>query len=485
MRRWTGTLAITLLFLTGCDFSGDGDSSSDKNIDQASTGGATPGGLQDIALARELVANGLVPPASAFSVEGMFSEHDLPLEGEPCDKDLCVRGALGWQDDTGWLHLGLSTAIDMDAFERPSQAIVLVVDVSGSMGWSYAEYGEPAQVAYDITAAMINEFDAGDLIGLVPFATQAQVLLDFTSGEEHELLMAAIDRLGAGGSTNMEDGLQLAHRMFRVANPEGLVRRVLLLTDAQPNVGATQPGSFLEIAQQLADDDIGLTVIGTGVGLNPEVMDALVDLEGGNGFSVSSAEKVSAFMDDNWPWLVSPVAYNLELRVQPIAGFEVGQGYGFPGEGGLVAQTVFFSRRRGALLVRLDGGPFDTLSAQLELSYETVEGEETEEVLNLDLAEGSVPDEDGRFFEQYGSQKATALALLVDGMHLAAALYAEEREQSLNVITATVERFRRDIEALVARDRVDEFELQGELAVAENLRELMLMDAPQGTLYGP
>ena len=41
--------------------------------------GATQGGVQDIGLARTLVAEGVVPPASAFAVEGMFSEHDFCL----------------------------------------------------------------------------------------------------------------------------------------------------------------------------------------------------------------------------------------------------------------------------------------------------------------------------------------------------------------------------------------------------------------------
>ena len=47
-------------------------------------GGATPGGVQDLSLAREYVARGVVPPAEALLVEGMLSEHDLPLEGDSC-----------------------------------------------------------------------------------------------------------------------------------------------------------------------------------------------------------------------------------------------------------------------------------------------------------------------------------------------------------------------------------------------------------------
>ena len=55
--------------------------------------GATQGGVQDMGLARELIASGRVPPAEAFVVEGMFSEHDLGLTGEACARTLCLRGA--------------------------------------------------------------------------------------------------------------------------------------------------------------------------------------------------------------------------------------------------------------------------------------------------------------------------------------------------------------------------------------------------------
>lgn len=54
--------------------------------------GATPGGVQNMGLARELVANAQVPPPEAFVVEGMFSEHDLPVAGPPCAQLLCLRG---------------------------------------------------------------------------------------------------------------------------------------------------------------------------------------------------------------------------------------------------------------------------------------------------------------------------------------------------------------------------------------------------------
>ena len=144
-------LVVTSLAVAGCDVGGGTRGASRPG--GAGIPGATPGGAQDIGLARDLIASGVIPPPEAITIEGVLSEHDFPLDGPECTSTLCIRGALGWQDEAGWLQLALTSAIDMDAYERASQGIVFVVDVSGSMGWAYAPYGEPALVARDLLDA--------------------------------------------------------------------------------------------------------------------------------------------------------------------------------------------------------------------------------------------------------------------------------------------------------------------------------------------
>jgi Ca-activated chloride channel family protein len=484
MNRWI-LLAVLPILLAGCgnEFSPSSDSGAPS---YNGADGATPGGVQDLGLARELIGNGVVPPAEALIVEGMLSEHDLPLTGSECTTALCIRGALGWQNDSGWLQLGLSSNIDMETFARPSIGLVLLVDVSGSMGWDYEEYGEPAKVTHALMSAMVEHFNARDVVGMATFATDARLVQEFVPGDQHEQLRDRIDALRASGSTNMEAGMSLVRGMFAEAEIDAEQKRVILLTDAQPNVGATSPGSFMEQVGDLERDGIGLTVIGTGIGLNPDVMEAMINLTGGNGFSISTAGQIPEFMDDNWPWMVCPTAYDLVVRPNPANGFTLGQGYGFPGASGeLRAATMFLSRRRGALLLRLDGGPFEQLAADLELGYHTPEGDPINQMLNLSLPGGAHLDDAGRYFEQYSPQKTTALALLVDGMHQAAELYRDQREESLHLMGTTVERFASDIEALVALMPEDRIDLERELNLAEDMLKLMREGARQGTLYGP
>src|SRR6185295_7385471 len=56
--------------------------------------GATPGGAQDINFAREQIRAGQVPHPNTFTPEGLFSEHDLPLDtGRRCNQLICLTAA--------------------------------------------------------------------------------------------------------------------------------------------------------------------------------------------------------------------------------------------------------------------------------------------------------------------------------------------------------------------------------------------------------
>jgi len=114
-------LALMTL-LTGCAAYG-GDSLGAGNYGPGAEFGATQGGVKDMQLARTLVKEGRVPPKDAFVVEGMFSEHDLPLSGTPCARTLCLRGALGVAPDekdaaAAWLRSCFGVAPQSTASRR-------------------------------------------------------------------------------------------------------------------------------------------------------------------------------------------------------------------------------------------------------------------------------------------------------------------------------------------------------------------------------
>jgi len=440
-------------------------------------------------LARELIENGRVPPAEAFTVEGMFSEHDLPLNGPSCSRLLCLRAALGIAptlegDTRGWLQVGMSSTINADHFQRPPITLIAVVDVSGSMGWGYSspdgEYPRPGALSRSLLTAVAAELGSADRIAIVTYGSDVNTLLNLTSGDNRPAIENAIDSLSTNGSTNMEAGLERAYEIARNAGSDMGEVRLMLFTDVQPNVGATSPDSFKQMAQDGADAGIGLTVMAVGVGLGQEVLNAMVNLRGGNAFSLFKTEDVGELMEDDWPWLVSPIAYDLSVELSLPSTFEVAESYGFPGEDpGLQVATVFLSKRKGALLLGLSPLPksnLQELGITLNLSYKTPENESVTDEIHV-AYDNEPLDDSGMFFQQFSVGKTVALAILVSNMKIAAEKYAIDRVQAVSIMQAVVARISAD--AAVAGNEA----LLPEEELAQNLLQLMEQGAEQGDLY--
>ena len=459
--------------------------------------GATQGGVQDMRFARDLVASGRVPPPAAFVVEGMFSEHDLGLSGAPCETLLCLRSAVGVApapdgEPMGWMQIGMSSTIDAESFERPSVTLVATVDVSGSMGWSYtgdeSEYTTPGALARNLLGSLAAQLGAQDRVAIVTYGTSVDTLLPLTAGDQRSAIEAAIGGLHDGGSTNMEAGLERAYKIARGAVADGVTEqtRIVLFTDVQPNVGINSASDFEKMVARGEENDIGITVLGLGLGLGQEIMNAMSHARGGNAFSLTRRDDVDAFMEDNWPWFVSPIAYDMSMTVETTEGVTIHDAYGFP-EGteastGLDVSTVFLSRRKGALLVSVrppalgeDGvlGAFDMVA---NLRYVTLAGEVVEQQLEA-AYQGEPVDERGHYYEQPSTGKAVALAVLVSGMHEAAVLYTEDQAAAIARMTAVRDRFAADAESLGNET------LAPELQLAQDLLALMEQGAAQGGWY--
>lgn len=464
----TSVGALALGSLTGCSMSADVGNGF----------GATAGGVQDIGLARTLVEDGIVPPASAFLVEGMLSDHDLPLGGPACERTLCVRGAGGLAPDAtgearGWVQVGLSSRIDVATFERPAQTLVFVVDVSGSMGWGSGA-NAPGELSRTLLQQIAEQLTPDDDVALVAYGTDVRVPVPLGALDATQL-SGAIRSLREAGATNLEAGLERGLAIAREARAADAERpvRVMLFTDEQPNVGATTPEAFGGMASRAADENIGLTVFGAGRGLGQDIFVAMSHLRGGNAFSLFEQDDVAALMSDSWPWMVVPIATDLVVAPRLAEGIAVRRGHGFPAAAAgqpveLVARTVFLSRRRGALLIELGAEPARLAGAELalELSYVEPSGTPVEQRLEIVL-----PSEAG--FSQPSVARATALTLLVEGMRAAAERYRSDRSGAVVVLQAARDRYAADLGAEAPEP------LARELEFADALLALMRSGASQ------
>jgi Ca-activated chloride channel family protein len=450
--------------------------------------GATQGGVQDMTLARTIVEEGRVPPPESLIVEAMFSEHDLPLEGEPCRQTLCLRSALAVAPDAegesaAWVQVGMSSTINPDTYVRPTQTIVATVDVSGSMGYSYSSGPSPNALSKQLMHDIVDELGEGDQFAIVTFGSSSSVYLPMTPATQQRTIHDSISSIRENGSTNMEAGMRTAYPLAASAVGETDEVRVMVFSDYQPNVGATTPTDFQDIAIRGAEDGVGLTLFGLGLGLGPDVMSAMSEIRGANAFSLIETEDVGELMDDSWPWMVCPLAYDLSVTLAASEGLYVAGAYGFPGEVGepqakLDVATIFLSKRKGAMLIELAPAerPIDFAQADLSLSYLKLDGTTVHEGLEATYA-GEPLDEAGKFMPQPGIEKTVALALLVSGMKQAAELYGSDRADAVTAMESVVERFTADAVS-IADPAIDD-----EVLFANAMLELMRSGAEQGNFY--
>lgn len=321
-------------------------------------GGVTPGGAQDVGLARDIIAQGGVPTSGTFTAEGLFSEHDLPLPEQACAEVLCpatssmVTSPVDGSGEQLLVQLGFHTKYENEPFERLPLDLAVVVDVSGSM--SADEKMDSTKAALQ---TLVTQLDERDRVSLVRFNHDSHVVLPLTAMDEAGIsaLEGGIRDLFPDGSTSIEAGLLDGYAELEPLEADPTrSRRVMLFTDALPNVDSTEPTSFLGIVRSRADQGIGISVFGVGMSLGAELATEISETRGGNSFYLLDAEAIRAIFDENFGLIVTPVAYDLVVHVGPVAGYEVSRSWGVPVDGPtggaeLSASTLFLSEGGGGM----------------------------------------------------------------------------------------------------------------------------------------
>ncbi len=403
--------ASAALGLSACAFSPSSASAGPGGA------GARAGGAQDIALARSKVAAGEVPTPQDFPPEGLFAEHDLPLEGSPCADVFCVRvgtalapdaeaGPDGGVAEASWVQLGMASNIDLSTFHRRPLNAAIVIDNSGSMSGGKLEAVKAA------AEVLVDKLGEGDLLTVVRFDGSSEVLVGPLPVTNREQFKARIRTLSAGGSTCIECGLR--DGFDRIARNASADRdgRLFLFTDALPNVGATGESEFMRLLTANAEWGVGVTAFGVGLDFGQQLVTEMTSAKGANYFYLDTLERTRTIFDTDFDLMVTPVAYDLQLELEPAPGVTLASVYGVPGENVTTlkstVKTVFLSRTRGALVARLAAVAPGAAIATAKLTFTTAAGEAREATLSAVAPAGAAPSYSGP-----GARKTVALTRFV------------------------------------------------------------------------
>jgi Ca-activated chloride channel family protein len=463
------TLAALIAVAPGC-----GGSASTASL------GATPGGAQDNGLAQNTIANGSVPQPQDITVEGMLNDHDLPLEAPPCTRTLCVRAAYGIAPafDTNraavFIQMGFTSGIDPATFTRLPLNLAVVVDRSGSMD------GQKLDSVKTALGRLIDQLDERDRFALVMFDDQVDVVVESAPVTSRAALKARLADIYARGSTDMASGLRAGFaQVAPYAGTAGVNDRVMIFTDAETNTGDTDTATFVELAGANAAKNIGLTLFGVGTDLNQDLTLAITKLRGGSYFFLSDAAKIASVFDQDFAYLVTPLAYDLTMTLQPADGFKVAAVYGYsswPSGSSTVeikVATLFLSRKDGALVARLET-ELDTWPigkpplAELSLTYTETSGAAVSDSLTASYSADPELRDDTVFYSVRSVRKTVDLVNTALGMKQAVTLYWQ------GSVAAARDLLTKTQQMLVAEAaELEDAELTGEAEDVQALRDNM------------
>lgn len=266
-------------------------------------------------VARRYITGGHLPPPDAIRVEEFINYFDMNYSGP--DKD---EGAFAIHLEGAPSHFGPRNAyllkVDLQgkrilAEDRKDANLVFVIDVSGSMNRE-----NRLGLVKRSLRLLVDELKPADSVGIVIYGSQAQVILEPTNAEDPQTILAAIDRLQPGGSTNAEEGLRLGYRMAANAYLPGGINRVILLSDGVANVGRTGPDSILQVIRDQVAQGVTLSTVGVGMGnYNDVLMEQLANDGNGNYAYVDSLEEARRIFVENLTGTLQVIAKDAKIQV--------------------------------------------------------------------------------------------------------------------------------------------------------------------------
>jgi Ca-activated chloride channel family protein len=227
----------------------------------------------------------------------------------------------GWQRHIPTMALLAALVVLILGFAQPARAIrtpkqratvVLVLDTSGSM---IADDVAPTRLAAAEQGArnFVNALPHGVQIGLESFASNANMLVAPTT--DRTTVLAAIDRLQAGGGTATGDALTLAlHAITALppaANGKPAPAAIVLMSDGAPTIGSGDQSpidaalSAAAAAKQATvkidtiaygTPDGAITVQGQTINVpaDPSTMSQIAATSGGKTFTAQTASELSS-----------------------------------------------------------------------------------------------------------------------------------------------------------------------------------------------
>ncbi|MEH2438942.1 YfbK domain-containing protein [Nostoc sp.] len=263
---------------------------------------------------RRFITQGQLPPKDAVRIEELINyftyNYPQPKGQRPFSVTTEVAAA-PWNPQHKLVQVGLQGK-RLESETLPPSNLVFLIDVSGSMN-------DPNKLplVQQSLKLLVNKLRPEDRVSLVVYAGNAGVVLPATPGSQKSKILAAIDRLEAGGSTAGGQGIELAYKIAKQNFLKSGNNRVILATDGDFNVGVSSDGELTRLIEQKREQGIFLTVLGFGTGNYKDgKMEQLADKGNGNYAYIDTLLEAKKVLVNDLRGTLFTIAKDVKIQVE-------------------------------------------------------------------------------------------------------------------------------------------------------------------------